>query len=244
MNKTNVMVDLETWSTSPNAVITSLGAVKFNLNPDNSGGTIIDEFYYRIDPQSCIDVGLEMSVDTILWWMKQPNDARAEFQKPTWNVKDVLALFSSWLADDSINIDLWGNGSDFDNVLLANAYRICGRELPWRYFNNRCYRTLKNLYPTVPSMVNLGVKHNALDDAKSQANHLINILCHINKLTVPTVISEVPKVKKFKKEAVRIALPKPSSDKILKVEDEDSLETISLIGEYNDVKKGVDKSKK
>lgn len=201
MNKTNVMLDLETWSTSPNAVITSIGAVKFNLNPDNSGGNIIEEFYYRIDPQSCIDIGLEMSVDTILWWLKQSNEARAEFQKPTWNIDVVLTQFSLWLADDPKHIDIWGNGSDFDNVLLANAYKACRKTLPWRYFNNRCYRTLKNLYSTVPSMVNLGVKHNALDDAKAQANHLIDILCHINKLSAADA---TPKPSRLKKKIVLV----------------------------------------
>lgn len=185
MNKTNVMLDLETWSTSPNAVITSIGAVKFTLNSDNSGGKIVEEFYYRINPQSCVDVGLEMSVDTILWWMKQSDEARAEFQKQTWNIQDVLGLFAMWLSDDPKNIDVWGNGSDFDNVLLANAYRVCGKSLPWRYFNNRCYRTLKNIYSNVLPTPTVGVKHNALDDAKSQANHLIDILNHINKLASP-----------------------------------------------------------
>jgi hypothetical protein len=162
----DVMLDLETMGTNPDCVVLTIGAVKFILNPDNNGGKIIEEFYYLINPQSCVDVGMEMSVDTIIWWMKQSDEARAEFQKPTLNIQDVLTWFSDWLSDDPKNIDMWGNGSDFDNVLLANAYRVCGKPLPWRYFNNRCYRTLKNIYPNVDiTNVSTGVKHNALDDA-------------------------------------------------------------------------------
>lgn len=204
MNKTNVMLDLETWSTSPRAVITSIGAVKFTLDLDNTGGTIVDKFYCRIDPQSCVNVGLEMSVDTILWWMKKSEEARSEFQKSNLPIQDVLSIFKDWLSDDPKNIDVWGNGTDFDNVILENAYRVCGKKLPWNHFNNRCYRTLKNLYPTVDVREMIGVKHNALDDAKSQAKHLIDILCHINKLSVAP---EVSNTKKIKKETVRIVLP-------------------------------------
>lgn len=210
MNTVNVMLDLETWSTAPNAVITSIGAVKFNLNPDNSGGKIVDEFYYRINPQSCIDVGLQMSVDTILWWMKQTDDARAEFQKPTRSIQDVLVMFSTWLGYDPKHVDIWGNGSDFDNVLLASAYRACKNKLPWIYPNNRCYRTLKNLYPNVLPKSLLGVKHNALDDAKYQTNHLIDILCYINRSSVSNLTKEEIQAKIPKKETVRIALPSKS----------------------------------
>lgn len=235
MNKTNVMLDLETWSTSPNAVITSIGAVKFAINPNNSGGNIIDEFYYRINPQSCVDIGMEMSVDTILWWMKKSEEARSEFQKPTRTIQDVLWLFTTWLNDDPKNIDVWGNGTDFDNVILENAYKACYKILPWNHFNNRCFRTLKSLFPNVPTLGEepAGVKHNALDDAKSQAFRAIDILCHINKLTVPTVVSEVPKTKNIKKETVRIALPPKSIlDKVLKA---DKTVKPSLMGKYSGI---------
>lgn len=222
MNKTNVMVDLETWSTSTNAVITAIGAVKFYILPDNNYGDIVDTFYHTIQPQSCVDVGLEMSVDTILWWMKQSDDARAEFQKPALPIQDALNMFSSWLSDDPKNIDVWGNGSDFDNVILANAYKACGKTLPWRYFNNRCYRTLKNLYPTISSKNMAGVKHNALDDAKFQTNHLIDILIHINKTNN---IPQDQKSKTIKKDVAKVALqPKPVLAKKAKA---------SLLGTYN-----------
>jgi hypothetical protein len=220
MNKTNVMLDLETWSTANNAVITAIGAVKFKLFDDNSGGEIIESFYHTIQPQSCVDIGLDMSVDTILWWMKQSDAARAEFQKPAVSIQDALTLFSSWLSNvnDPRNIDMWGNGSDFDNVILVNAYKACGKSLPWKYFNNRCFRTLKNLYDTIPTSVTpTGVKHNAVDDATSQAFRLIEILCHINKSTESSIFSAAPSKKKvnIKKETVRIALPpKPILDKL------------------------------
>ncbi len=69
---------------------------------------------------------------------------------------------------------MWGNGSDFDNTLLEEAYRATGIKPPWRFTGNRCYRTVKNLFPDV-WVDPVGTAHNALDDATYQANHLIAI---------------------------------------------------------------------
>jgi hypothetical protein len=55
-------------------------------------------------------------------------------------------------------------------VILANAYNACNMEAPWKFWGNRCFRTLKNLKPhfimTRPSNL---THHNALDDAVYQA---------------------------------------------------------------------------
>jgi hypothetical protein len=47
--------------------------------------------------------------------------------------------------------------------------------LPWKYWRNRCYRTLKNLHPEVP-IERTGIYHRALDDARSQAVHAMQLL--------------------------------------------------------------------
>jgi exodeoxyribonuclease VIII len=44
----------------------------------------------------------------------------------------------------------------------------------WEFWKDRCYRTIKNCYPDVP-FDRRGTHHNALDDARSQALHLIAI---------------------------------------------------------------------
>lgn len=230
MNKINVMLDLETWSTSPNAVITSIGAVKFVINSDNTRGKIDDEFYCRINPQSCIDVGMEMSADTILWWMNQSAEARSEFQKPNRSIQLVLNDFSSWMSDEPKNINVWGNGSDFDNVILANAYKACKLPLPWKFFNNRCFRTLKNLYPDVEPTV-VGVKHNALDDAKSQAHHLIDIITYINKTSVD-VVPDLPKEKRIRKETIKVGQNYLASKK-------ETCNTVPAIEKFNKMKSKI-----
>ena len=67
------------------------------------------------------------------------------------------------------------NGAAFDNVILASAYRRNGTRQPWQFLNDRCYRTMKAQYPAVKMQRN-GTHHNAVDDAESQARHLIAMM--------------------------------------------------------------------
>lgn len=182
------MTDLETLGNGSNAVLISIGAVRFTLpgliaaNPDGGIDTG-DAFYMVIDPQSCIDVGMEMDASTVMWWMQRDKAAQAQFKQAGKPIKDVLRSFTEWLTvNGTVEMDqgaakhirLWGNGAAFDNVLLANAYRKCGMIQPWKFWNDMCYRTVKNLSP-VQMKKRSGVYHNALDDAISQTEHIIDI---------------------------------------------------------------------
>lgn len=169
--KTNIMLDIETLGSKPGSVITSIGAVKFG------DGVITDRFYRRIDPQSCVDVGLKMDVSTVLWWMKQSDEARAEFEGESTYINIALIEFSDFIADKAAKDEalVWGNGAAFDNALLSAAYDAINWPRPWKYSNDRCYRTVKALYPTIP-LQRTGVHHNALNDAESQAMHLMEMI--------------------------------------------------------------------
>lgn len=160
----NVMVDLETLDNKPTSLIVSIGAVKF-------ADTISEDAFYRVvDIQSCIDLGLTISGDTIAWWMGQSEQAQAVFKAKGDPIYQVLTDFAAWLPKGA---KLWGNGAAFDNAILANAYRAAHIRQPWDFWNDRCFRTVASFSPA--KKVNNGVAHNALDDARTQAEHLINI---------------------------------------------------------------------
>lgn len=174
---TRICVDLETLGTRPGSIIISIGATKFDEN-----GPYGEPFYMRIDMQSCVDAGLLIDVDTVKWWMKQSDEARAEFQKESVELGYALTKFAVWCDNEEAkerdncncaNIELWGNGANFDNSLLKAAYDKIGMEAPWEFWNDRCYRTLKAMYPHIKMPKRTGTHHNALDDAISQVNHLI-----------------------------------------------------------------------
>ena len=173
MKPTNIMLDLETWGTKPGSVITSIGAVVFNDDAIQKGE--FESFYYRINPKSCTDAGLAIDPDTVLWWMKQSDKARSEFELSSFHIEVALAHFSHFcLAGREGEPVLWGNGATFDNALLRAAYEACGIVPPWSPFHDRCYRTAKSYRPDI-KMARTGTHHNALDDARSQAEHLIRI---------------------------------------------------------------------
>ena len=76
-----------------------------------------------------------------------------------------------WVGD--ADAEIWGNGASFDPVLWGSAYDAMHHPRPWRFWNERCFRTVKALYPHVPVPPRSGTHHNALADALHQALHLM-----------------------------------------------------------------------
>ena len=164
----NIMLDLETMGNSSNSAITAIGAVRFN----STSGVLEDSFHEFVDLDSSVEAGLNLDTSTVLWWMKQSDAARKQFEEKGKSLHSVLDSFSKWIGGDAI---VWGNGVGFDNVILANAYRTCKVKQPWQFYNDRCYRTIKNMHKDI-KLERVGTHHDAVDDAKSQALHLIKIL--------------------------------------------------------------------
>lgn len=165
-----IMGDIETLGTSPNSVIVSIGAAMFDLTK----GEIVDKFYRVIDIQSCVDAGLVIDPGTVVWWMKQSDAARKVFTEQSFVLPHVLKEFSAWVGKSDSKCRFWGNGATFDNVLVDSAYKAVGLRKPWGYWDDRCYRTVAAMVPHV-KIERSGTHHNALDDAITQAKHLIKI---------------------------------------------------------------------
>lgn len=164
----HIMVDLETLGTTADAVILSIGAVKFDLESNK-----IDDagFYASISVESNLDYQRRVSEDTLLWWFKQPAAAQQVFHEPKVALPAALADYSDWVGTDDYT--MWSNGADFDLPMLAHAFVQQQMTVPWKYRNSRCFRTYKNL----PGAKNIrvadaGVKHNALSDAVTQVKTL------------------------------------------------------------------------
>jgi hypothetical protein len=169
-----VMLDLETLDKKPGAVIIAIGAVVFT--EEGLG----KRFYINVDPITCVAAGLTIGASTVMWWMQQSEAARAAFKTKGVPLVEALTAFSDWFPIDNNVVELWGNGSDFDNAILLTAYAKTGIEPPWSYKGNRCYRTLRGLYPSIKAADLPGTHHNALDDVVYQATHAVDILRVIN----------------------------------------------------------------
>lgn len=162
----HIMLDLETLGTAVDSVILSIGAVKFDPETESPLG---EKFCLTLSIQSNLDAGRTVSGDTIKWWMGQDAEARAVFSAPCVSLNEALTSFVQFFDHD--NYQVWGNGASFDNAIMAHALDSMGWKTPWKFYNDRCYRTLKAM-PGVPKMSAFVGKHNALTDACAQALHM------------------------------------------------------------------------
>ena len=165
-----IVVDLETLSVRPNACITSIGAVSFNLEEG-----ILEEFFMNVDPTTCKENGLHIDKSTVDWWASQPKEAIESWMKDPYPLDEAIDKFSIFYGDKSIPI--WGNGSSFDITILESAYYALGWEtgkLPWKFWDIYDMRTLTSILSR--KLEKTGINHNALHDAIAEAKLLIEML--------------------------------------------------------------------
>lgn len=187
MRFSNIMVDLETLDTRQSAVVTSIGAVAFD--PYAVGPSAIgDRFYVELTEDLAEQQrrGRTISADTVIWWMRQGQAAQQLFASPAppgverVDTREALARFARFIeANGGSDSEIWGNGADFDNVILGSLYEDFGVKRPWSYSRNRCFRTMKNIRGVPHKTERFGVHHNALDDAITQVEHLQKINAHL-----------------------------------------------------------------
>ena len=158
------MLDLETLSTRPNAVILTLGAVKFNPFTLEDPGPGL---YVRPDVDEQIAQGRDVQDETVNWWMNQAEDVREEALGTDGriSVEDMYRQLNRFLVGAN---SIWAQGPLFDFAILENLYRQYGWPTPWQYWQIRDSRTLFGVHgdPRVKGKVGL---HNALEDCVSQA---------------------------------------------------------------------------
>lgn len=180
---TDVMIDLETLGTAPGSAIIALGAVFFAEGMPEEEWAVYDSG--PISWASNNAIGLTTDTSTVEWWSMQVDAARVVYDAAmrmeplAEHVVTVLQAFA-WFFP--LGARLWGNGASFDAVLLRRAYAQAAVVCPWQYWDESCYRTMKNRFGNVPKPSFQGVQHNALADALHQTRHLQAILAHIKEL--------------------------------------------------------------
>lgn len=173
------MIDIETLGLKPYSVITSIGAVAFNIET----GEIVDEFLENICVKSSTSKGLSVDADTILWWMKMPN--KDWMENPS-SIEDVFLRFKEFMEKNcDKDSRVWANSPAFDLNRLEEALELTFQEIPtlWDFRNEMCVRTLNNMFPEVRKALTQTTTHNALEDCKEQIKWIVEIWRKIN----PTV---------------------------------------------------------
>lgn len=181
----NLMIDIETVGTNPDAPILSIGAVKFDPETGKHGR----EFYAAIRPTDAFKYGTPDG-STFAWWMGQSDPARKSAvggkNSLTQALEDLRGMYRDWK-----DVKVWGNGPSFDMTILEHGFRAVGSEAPWAFWNIRCCRTVAQLSGRWPPKIGgKGVHHNALDDAKHQADWVSSMWQGLRNTKAPVVAED------------------------------------------------------
>jgi hypothetical protein len=177
----DVMIDIETLSTRPNAVIVSIGAIKFSRVGVTPELDEMDSFYTRVSRESCELLGMHVDPNTLEWWKKQDADIRYEaLENPVdrLTIKDALSSLSKWFGRSQF---IWGHGDDFDCVVLNEAFTICNMKVPWQFWNTRDTRTLFDIAGIRNSDLPANDKHHPIHDCYRQ---FIGVKKALSKLNI------------------------------------------------------------
>ncbi|EOP3332952.1 3'-5' exoribonuclease, partial [Escherichia coli] len=162
----HLMIDLETMGKNPDAPINALAGKFF----DPATGEMGPEFSKTIDLETA---GGVIDRDTIKWWLKQSREAQSAILTDEIPLDDALLQLREFIDENSgeFFVQVWGNGANFDNVILRRSYERQGIPCPWRYTNDRDVRTMVALGLVMDfdarSVITFeGERHNALHDAR------------------------------------------------------------------------------
>lgn len=162
--KLDIMLDLETLATSPNSVILTFGAIKFN--PFDLEQELDTGLYFRLNVDEQISLGRHIDQGTVEWWGQQSEEVREEAlgEYDRIGLEEFTRELNRFIAGAE---RIWAQGPVFDIVILENLYRQLGKPAPWPYYTIRDSRTL--LKALGDSRKSGPMLHNALADCVSQA---------------------------------------------------------------------------
>lgn len=171
INQIHISLDIETLGIGPGHKVISIGMTEMftNVNPR--------QFYVEIDRASQDKYGLKEDPVTLAWWEKQ----KIIMPVGKCSIEDAMSEASDWISrlvldkkdligTPEIKPYIWAKSPTFDCAMLREVYYRLGWSVPWEFRNEIDVRTTCLLAGVNDKdSVFSGNKHNALDDAKHQA---------------------------------------------------------------------------
>lgn len=160
----HIMIDLETLGLQPNAVITQISAIAFDLHPLIFG----QSFNRYINIQSHLDDGAIIEGEALLFTVK--NNTQSILSEDRQNIRNALTEFIGFV-NSQRPLYIWAKSPQFDCIKLEwwfNKYKVSP---PWTYDMLRDVRTLQ--WASFKDFTNLyneyrKFEHNALVDCEYQ----------------------------------------------------------------------------
>lgn len=171
----HIMLDLETMGVNTDALITTISAVRFDMDT----GECFEEFEIALNWEEQIAKNAKMDASTVQWWLTQSKLAQETMLRlPQQSVCEALLSFNRWIENICLDVKktkLWGNGINFDNALLRNLYKRHDISFILPYYCDNDVRTLVTLKGINPKDYEFkGIKHRGIDDCKHQIFYCCN----------------------------------------------------------------------
>lgn len=166
----DVMIDLETFGTTHNAVVVQAGACYF----DRVTGEIGETFLENINADTSLQHGFEVTGSTIYWWLEQNKEAQNSIMNGfRENVEVTITNLNDFLKGAKC---VWSHAT-FDFVILMNHFNRLNIIPLIHYTAARDIRTLVDLAKIDhKNYERIGTYHNALDDCLYQVKYVTDCL--------------------------------------------------------------------
>lgn len=176
----NLVMDLETISTSKRAVVVSCGIASIYRNAEGVWQVHDDRKIYTLfDSVWQIAAGRDFDTGTRNWWKSACPEAYDEYLKsfayeehPLETLRGLERWVKNWYGD--MEIVVWGNGPSFDNAIYADLCKHVGIPIFWKFSNEGCVRTAHRMMRSVPRP-EPAIKHHGYWDAHAEAQWLCDI---------------------------------------------------------------------
>ena len=186
----HMMIDIESLGVQHGAPVITIGAVLFDpRKQDNIDGIMKRGFLRRIDIEDALRNSTGPDPNTLKWWWQQEDAAIKSLVTgdlvTSKQAAEELRQFAvhrwpggndKFFAGHSelpLACIVWANSPDFDCKMLEFLYAKVNDVFPFKFFQYRCLRTIKDLaWPNGSNDVprfDTGAKHDALADAANQA---------------------------------------------------------------------------
>lgn len=166
-----IVLDLETLSTAPDAVISQIAMIAFDGITGEQLGTL--NCFPQLEEQ--IQAGRSISEDTLLFWFSQDKSVidsvygeavvyRSTLAEVSKMIQDFFAFFKDPRA-------IWQH-STFDIPILGSYIQSNSTQMPWHYHVPKDIQTLEYLYEMqkgkrAPKPINEQA-HNAMADCRAE----------------------------------------------------------------------------
>jgi hypothetical protein len=178
-NPLHLMLDIETLDNAPTALVLSAGWAWFNRDKVHSSGSICFDHDLQLDGQD-----RTVSLDTMRWWHRQRTPMPES--KHGFDVRMLAPAMqrthpyygTKYPADLGAHL-VWANSPSFDCVILRCWAARLRYTLPWKFYQERDFRTYAYLVEQSQSSAlavipRRAAQHSAEQDARDQAQFMID----------------------------------------------------------------------